>query len=29
MGAVAFGLVLFIVGMPIAWLLEKLGILEG
>jgi hypothetical protein len=29
MGAVVFGLVLFIVGMPIAWLLEKLGILEG
>jgi len=29
MGAAAFGLVLFIVGMPIAWLLEKLGILEG
>jgi len=29
MGTVAFGLVLFIVGMPIAWVLEKLGILEG
>jgi hypothetical protein len=29
MGAVAFGSVLFIVAMPIAWLLEKLGILEG
>ncbi len=29
MGVIAFGLLLFVVGMPIAWLLEKLGILEG